>query len=105
MSRRSRPRAKAKRLTQARVNILWEQAQEEVRRGRPEIARRHMFNARKIAQKTRTKLPRYMSRRVCKACGTVLVPGENCRVRIRHNRSRHMTVTCLTCGMIKRYYL
>jgi len=92
-------------LTQARVNILWEQAQKEVRSGRPEIARRHMLSARKIAQRTRTKIPRHVSRRMCKACGTILVPGDNCRVRVRHNRSRHMTVTCLSCGAIRRYYL
>ncbi|MHA1950477.1 MAG: ribonuclease P protein component 4 [Candidatus Thorarchaeota archaeon] len=105
MTRRSRPRAKARRLTQERVKILWEQAQEEVRGGRPEVAKRHMLSARKIAQKTRTKLPRQMSRRICKSCGTILVPGDSCRVRVRHNRSKHMTVTCLSCGEVKRYYL
>ncbi|MHA2026504.1 MAG: ribonuclease P protein component 4 [Candidatus Thorarchaeota archaeon] len=105
MTRRSKPRAKARRLTEARVKILWDRAQEEVRSGRPDVARSHMLSARKIARKTRTKLPRHMSKRICKACRTILVPGDNCRVRIRHNRSKHMTVTCLTCGEIKRYYL
>ncbi|MHA2153242.1 MAG: hypothetical protein ACXAAQ_14800 [Candidatus Thorarchaeota archaeon] len=60
------------------MKILWEQAQEEVRGGRPEVAKRHMLSARKIAQKTRTKLPRQMSRRICKSCGTILVPGDSC---------------------------
>ncbi|TET12139.1 MAG: ribonuclease P protein component 4 [Candidatus Thorarchaeota archaeon] len=105
LTRKRSTRAKARRLTQARVNILWEQALEEVKEGRSDVARRHMLSARKIAQKTRTKLPRHISRRICKACGTILVPGENCRVRIRHNRSRHMSVTCLSCGEMKRYYI
>ncbi|MGY5865076.1 MAG: ribonuclease P [Candidatus Thorarchaeota archaeon] len=105
MTRRSKPRAKARRLTQARVKILWDRAREKVREGRPDVARRHMLSARTIARKTRTKLPRHMSRRICKDCGTILVPSDNCRVRIRHNRSKHMTVTCLTCGEVKRYYL
>ncbi|MFW9893910.1 MAG: ribonuclease P protein component 4 [Candidatus Thorarchaeota archaeon] len=105
MTRRSSSRAKVRRLTLARVDILWERAQEKIREGRPDIARRHMLSARKIAQKTRTKLPRHMSRWICKACGSILVPGQNCRVRIRHNRSRHMTVTCLDCGAMKRYYI
>ncbi len=105
LTRRSSTRAKARRLTQARVNILWQRAQEKLKEGRPDIARRHMLSARKIAQKTRTKLPRHMGRRICKACGTILVPGNTCRVRIRHNRSKHVTVTCLGCGAMKRYYI
>ena len=63
MTRRSKPRAKARRLTQARVKILWDRAREKVREGRPDVARRHMLSARTIARKTRTKLPRHMSRR------------------------------------------
>ena len=105
VTRRSKPRAKVRRLTEARVKILWDRALEKVREGRSDVARRHMLSARKIARKTRTKLPRNMSRRICKECGTIFVPGDNCRVRFRHNRSKHMTVTCLTCGEIKRYYL
>jgi len=105
MTRRRAPREKAKRLTQARVDILWEQAQKDVKSGKPEIARQKMLGARKIARKTRTKIPRHISRRICKMCGTILVPGDTCRVRIRHNRSKHIVVTCLGCGAVKRYYI
>lgn len=105
MSKRRRVKEKAKRLTQARVDILWDQAQREVESGRPELARQKMLSARKIAQRTRTKIPRHIRRRVCKSCGTILVPGSNCRVRVRHNRSKHVTVTCLSCGAIRRYYV
>ena len=105
MSRRRRPKAKAKRLTHARVDILWEQAKKDAKSGREELAKQRVLSARKIAQKTRTKIPRHISRRVCKACGAVLVPGNNCRVRVRHNRSKHVVVTCLSCGATKRYYI
>ncbi|MFW9927568.1 MAG: ribonuclease P protein component 4 [Candidatus Thorarchaeota archaeon] len=105
MKRRSNNRVRARRLTLARLNILWERAQEKMIEGRPDIAKQHMLSARKIGQKTRTKLPRHMNRKICKECGSILVPGDNCRVRIRHNRSRHMTVTCLNCGAMKRYYI
>jgi len=104
MSRRKHPRAKARRLAQARVDILWEQAKKEVESGKPEMARLRMLSARRIAQRTRTKIPRHISRRLCKICGTILVPGDTCRVRVRHNRSKHVVVTCLSCGTIKRYY-
>ena len=105
MSRKRASRVNAKHLTQARVDILWEQAQKDARSGKPDIARRKMLSARKIAQKTRTKMPLHISRRICKTCGTILVPGNTCRVRIRHNRSKHIAVTCLSCGTVKRYYI
>jgi ribonuclease P protein subunit RPR2 len=105
MTRRRAPKVKAKRLTQARMDILWEQAQKDVRAGKPDIARQKMLSARTIAQKTRTKMPRHISRRICKTCGTILVPGNTCRVRVRRNRSKHVVVTCLSCGAVKRYYI
>ncbi|KXH72504.1 MAG: hypothetical protein AM326_11140 [Candidatus Thorarchaeota archaeon SMTZ-45] len=103
MSKRSHPRVKAKRLAEVRVEILWEQAKKAIKSGRPEIARQQMFSARKIAQRTRTKLPQHINRRICRSCGSILVPGDNCRVRVRHNRSKHLAVTCLNCGRVKRY--
>ena len=105
MSRRKDPRTKARRLSQARVDILWDQAKREAEAGQPDLARQRVLSARKIAQRTRTKIPYHIRRRVCKSCGTILVPGETCRVRVRHNRSRHVTVTCFHCGAIRRYYI
>ncbi|MFW9832648.1 MAG: ribonuclease P protein component 4 [Candidatus Thorarchaeota archaeon] len=105
MNRRRHPRAKTRRLSQARVNILWEHAKREAKAGRPDLARQRIISARRLAQKTRSKIPYHIRRRVCKTCGTLLVPGDTCRVRVRHNRSRHVTVTCLSCGAIKRYYI
>jgi len=105
MSRRRHPRAKAKALTEARVEILWEQAKKEIELGKPELASQRILSARRIAQRTRTKLPRHISRRICKSCGTILVPGRTCRVRIRHNRAKHVAVTCISCGTMRRYYI
>ncbi|MGD9395729.1 MAG: ribonuclease P Rpr2/Rpp21/SNM1 subunit [Candidatus Thorarchaeota archaeon] len=105
MSKRRHPRAKARRLAQARVDILWEQAKKEAESGKSELARQKMLSARKIAQRTRTKLPHHIRRRMCKCCGTILVPGDTCRIRVRHNRSKHVTVTCFACGAIRRYYI
>ncbi|MFW9846595.1 MAG: hypothetical protein ACFFD6_07600 [Candidatus Thorarchaeota archaeon] len=51
------------------------------------------------------KVPRTVKRRICSSCKSILIPGDNCRVRMRNNRSKHLTVTCLTCGNIKRYYV
>ncbi|NHI90640.1 MAG: hypothetical protein EAX87_14055 [Candidatus Thorarchaeota archaeon] len=105
MPRRSRPREKTKRLAEARVDILWEQAKNDAKSGLSEQARQKMLSARRIAQRARTKIPRQVNRRVCRVCGTVLIPGNTCRVRVRHNRAKHVVVSCLSCGATRRYYI
>ncbi len=103
MRRRRAARAEARKLAQERIDILWEQAS-DVASQKPPLARQRMTSARKIAQKARIKIPRHIGRQLCKKCGIVFVPGQNCRVRLRNNRSRHVTVTCLNCGAIRRFY-
>ncbi len=104
LSKRRFAKERIKRLAHTRVEILWQQALRNAKT-RPEIAKSQMKSARKIAQRSRTKLPWYINRRLCKKCGSVLIPGKNCKVRIRNNRAKHMVVTCLECGNVKRYYL
>jgi len=93
---------KGKALARERIQSLWEKAK-RVAGEKPELAKRWMQQARDVAQRARIKLPRYMSRHLCKRCGAFLVPGKNCRVRMRQNRERHLTVTCLECGAIRRF--
>ncbi|MHA1481424.1 MAG: ribonuclease P protein component 4 [Candidatus Thorarchaeota archaeon] len=100
--RKRSPKKKLKQLAHARIDILWKSAVETATE-RPEHAKRQMHSARKIAQKVRTKVPRHMSRRVCRKCGAVLIPGRNARFRIRNNRSTHLTMTCFDCGTAKRF--
>ncbi|MHA1906653.1 MAG: ribonuclease P protein component 4 [Candidatus Thorarchaeota archaeon] len=102
MARRRAPKKHVKRLARARIDRLWEQSRQDAAT-RPERAQKTMRSARNIAQKARMSLPRDISRQICKGCGTVFVPGRNCRMRVRHNRSRHISVTCLNCGAIRRF--
>lgn len=104
MSKRDYVKERQQRLAQARIQILWQMALQETKK-RPEIARQQMLSARRIAQRTRTKLPQHMSQRICKKCGSILIPGDTCRVRLRNNRTKHIVVTCTHCGNIKRYHL
>ncbi|TFG32496.1 ribonuclease P [Candidatus Thorarchaeota archaeon] len=104
LSKRGFAKERIKRLAQTRVEILWQQAISNSK-SRPEIARLQMRSARKIAQRSRTKIPWNISRRLCKQCGAILIPGKTCKVRMRHNRAKHMVVTCTECGKVKRYYL
>jgi len=103
LSKRRYAKERIQRLAQTRVEILWQQALRNMR-SRPEVARLQMRSARKIAQRSRTKMPWHISRRICKKCGSILIPGDTCIVRIRHNRAKHMVVTCMECGNVKRYF-
>jgi ribonuclease P protein subunit RPR2 len=96
--------SEAKRLARARVKILWEQAS-EIAKTDPEGARQRMHVASRVAQKARIKVPQDIKRRICRQCGMVLIPGESCRMRMRSNRAKHLTVTCNACGNITRYYV
>ncbi len=68
-----------------------------------ELIQRYADLSRKIAMKSRTKLPRKWRYRICRGCKSVLQPGKNCRVRTRTRREKHVSVTCLNCGKITRY--
>jgi len=65
----------------------------------PELARRYVRLARRIAQRQRLTLPRSFRRRTCDRCDAFLVPGRNARVRLQDG---HVAVTC-DCGEIARY--
>lgn len=56
--------------------------------------------ARKVGMRYLVRLPRELKVRYCKKCGSYLVPGNNCRIRLK---GRYMAITCLKCGNIKHY--
>ncbi|MHA2034182.1 MAG: ribonuclease P [Candidatus Thorarchaeota archaeon] len=102
MGRRRKPSLSARRIAKERVNRLWELALETSVHD-PERTRRYVEIARRVSRRVRERLPRRIARRVCRGCGTILLPGVNCRVRVRNNRQTHVTVTCLRCGTIRRF--
>ncbi|MGQ4913104.1 MAG: ribonuclease P protein component 4 [Candidatus Thorarchaeota archaeon] len=102
-SKRRSAKERTVEIARSRVGILWNRAQLEV--DRPDVARRHIQSARRIAQRARIKIPSEMRVMICRKCNTLLVPGRTCRVRVRNNRSKHVTVTCLNCGTIRRFHL
>ncbi|MHA2213669.1 MAG: hypothetical protein ACW992_10970 [Candidatus Thorarchaeota archaeon] len=75
------------------------------RQTRDRVKKRSMASAKKIARKGSIRLSQEMVKGVCKECGTVYVSGKNCRVRMRNNRAKHLTVTCLKCGTARRFYV
>ena len=68
----------------------------------PQLAQRYAEIARKIAMRSRLRLPKEYRRMICRHCKSFIYPGVNCRVRIQQKREPHMVITCLVCGKITR---
>ncbi|MBE0523864.1 MAG: ribonuclease P [Methanosarcinales archaeon] len=81
-----------------RIRLLFKLAEESFEKA-PRLSNRYVQLAKKISMRHRIRMPRALKRRICKECGTFLVPGSNCRIRIRNDR---ILTTCLECGMIMR---
>ena len=86
-----------KQMAKHRIQVLFGQA-EKRRRENPQLAARYVEVARKVAMAAKLRLPTKYNRRICRNCNALLVPGENCRVRLRQRREPHVVVTCLVCG-------
>jgi ribonuclease P protein subunit RPR2 len=82
-----------------RMQILIERAQESSQAGEPALADRYAQLARALGMRYNIRLPPQFKRRLCRDCGSYLVPGRNMRVRLRDGRT---VWTCLKCGGIKR---
>jgi ribonuclease P protein subunit RPR2 len=87
----------AKQIAKQRVQILFQQAA-RIYKANPQLAQRYIATARKIAMAARIRLPTGYKRQICKNCNALLVPGWNCRVRVKAQRETHIVVTCLACG-------
>ncbi|WP_455279429.1 ribonuclease P protein component 4 [[Eubacterium] cellulosolvens] len=69
----------------------------------PALANRYVELARKIGMKCQVRIPRRFKMYFCKECNSFLVPGANLRIRNRRDGKGKVIMTCLKCGMIKRY--
>lgn len=82
-----------------RMELLVGEAENAVRAGRGDRARRYVELAQKIGMRHNVPLDRAWKRWVCAGCGTYLVPGLNASLRVRPRRK---VVTCKDCGAVKR---
>ena len=97
-------KSNAKQIARQRIQILFQQAK-NVYHDNPQLSSRYIATARKIAMAAKIPLPTMYKRQICKNCNTLLVQGENCRVRIRQKREPHVVITCLSCGFKTRIQL
>jgi len=98
----SRPDRSYRRIAEERIDLLYGFAREVFGENRS-LANRYVEIARRIGTRSRVRIPRELKRLTCKKCGVLLVPGANCRVRIRPDRGTTLLIACLNCGNIKRY--
>lgn len=85
-------------LARESISQLFELAERECST-HPERAHRYVSVARTISMRTRTRIPRYLKVRFCRACHHYLIPGKNCRTRTRNGK---VVITCLECGRVMR---
>ncbi|MEM4703945.1 MAG: ribonuclease P [Candidatus Bathyarchaeia archaeon] len=89
--------AETRRVAFQRVQSLFRLAR-EAHRIDPSLSQRYVDIARRIAMSARIHLPKEYRRQVCKHCKSFILPGVNCRVRIRQRREPHVVITCFECG-------
>ncbi|MDG6244183.1 MAG: ribonuclease P [Methanolobus sp.] len=89
----------SKYIAQERIVYLFKLAKNELSQD-PSRSHRYVTLARKVGMRHRVSIPASLKRNLCKKCGSLLVPGNNSRTRLKDGR---ITVTCLVCGEVKRY--
>ena len=87
----------SKRVAMQRIQTLFHLAKETFDEN-PSSAQRYLDTARKIAMAAKIRLPREYRRYVCRHCKSFILPGVNCRVRVKQRREPHVVITCLNCG-------
>ena len=86
-----------KRIAMQRIQTLFRLAKETLRED-PSLAQHYVDLARKIAMAAKVRLPREYKRQICRYCKSFILPGVNCRVRVKQRREPHVVMTCLNCG-------
>lgn len=92
----------AHQIAEERIDILLRLARKMVKSDRA-LSKKYVEMARRIAMRSGVRLGPERKHFICKNCGSPLVPGVNCRVRVRGERETRVVMTCLECGSTKRY--
>lgn len=101
MERRGRGRRskEVEQIARERIEILFEEAQRAVSRGKGERAKRYVVMARRLGTRYNVSIPGRLRRWVCPSCGAFLVPGVNATTRLRPQR---IVISCKACGAVRR---
>lgn len=83
-----------------RMCILYNNALEIMMKN-PNLSKSYIKELRKISIHYKQKLPKYMKDKICMSCGSVLVRGFNCRVRL--SSEGYISLLC-DCGREKHIF-
>ena len=97
--RRKKTKDTSKRIAEERIVLLLDSAEQNFKT-HPDRTQRYVSLARLIGMRYRVRLTRDQKRKFCKHCYQYLVPGNNCRVRIKGGV---VLRTCFVCGKQSRY--
>jgi len=88
-----------KQIAKNRIINLFKKA-EEIFKENSKLSDRYVEIARKIAMKVQISIPNNLKKKFCKKCHGFLVPGSNCRVRIRNKK---LIYYCFNCKNYMRF--
>ena len=88
-----------KQIAKERIIKLFERAKEVYKKDQ-KLADRYVEIARKIAMKTQISIPSNLRKQFCKKCFKYLVPGLNCRARIKN---KIIVYFCMNCKNYMRF--
>ena len=77
--------ALVKRIALCRIKILFELARKRTLENTEEsrrLAKRYLSIAKRISTHYKVKIPKELKSKMCKKCGSLLMPGVNCKVRV-----------------------
>jgi len=87
------------RIAKERIAELFRQADEAFFE-HPELSRRYVVLARKIAMKFRVKFSKDQKRLFCKKCDAYLKQGKNSTTRLVKGK---IVIRCSECGNVRRF--
>ena len=64
-----------------------------------DLSERYTYIAKRILTSKKIKLPREEKFLICRSCNKLLIPGVNCRVRLKQG---FLTYKCLNCGNVRK---
>ncbi|MBW2991925.1 ribonuclease P [Candidatus Woesearchaeota archaeon] len=88
-----------RRIALQRIKTLFNEARSAFK-NEPKLSDRYVELARKIAMKSKVRIPRHLKRQFCKHCHSFLIPSKNCTVRLQKSR---VIYTCHNCNKIMRF--
>ena len=81
-----------------RISTLFKEAESQFKEY-PELSRRYMVLATRMAERYKVHLTKDQKRKCCKKCHAYLVQGVNSRIRLQHGI---LVIRCLECNQLRR---